>query len=307
MSRLSCFQSRVRGFAFPVWAMAAAWAFGLVALAGADQSLRLGLEDLTRRADVIVVGRVQSKDAVFADRLIQTRYVVAADQYLKGALGQTIQLTQVGGTVDTPLPLTQRVEGAVELFHGEKALLFLDLKNSSEPMRQFRQSLRERAKAVEQTSGSGAGLALPQPVADSPLLETPLILGGWQGRFTIFKDQDGVEQAVQMKSELGGLATNAQTLELLRATANRPGVAQAAAAQLAARKEAKESASAPAEQALPEFTPPEALRGVARTLDELKAEIRTYVERQKADGLKRAPAPAKPVQAFPRDLEGPSQ
>jgi hypothetical protein len=183
------------------------------------------------------------------------------------------------------------------------------MKNGSPGAQSFRQTVGQRAQAMAQGEAAQAEVVPPRPLpSNSPLLSTPLIVGGWQGRFTVFKDAEGRDNAVQLKSELNGLATDEQTLRLLRSVASRSDAGKAAVQRLQAANETKQSVAAQGPEGLEEFVPPPALRCAVRPLDELKAEIRDYVERQKADGLKRAPKTEKALMAPPSlDDEAPSK
>ncbi|MCX7012507.1 MAG: hypothetical protein NTW86_08095 [Candidatus Sumerlaeota bacterium] len=260
---------------------------------GATQIETLDLENLSRLADAIVIGRVKSKEAVFEDGVIQTRYKFEANQYLKGNLGDILDLTQVGGEITGPIPMRQRLGGAVELFPGEKALLFLEMKNTSPAVQRLRQAARERI-AAEQQQALAAGQpsqVRPLPREDSPLLTTPLIVGAWQGRYTIYTDEKGAEVATQLKADLGGLDATESTLKALGRIAQ----ARAAESQPAASQPAGELTA----EGETQFIPPGVLRVNPQGLDDLKTQIRAYVDQQKKDGLRRAPKPDEPRKAFP--------
>jgi hypothetical protein len=254
-------------------AMALLWALGSQRSAEALSMERLEVTELSSAADVIVIGRVKDKSTKFEDRLVQTTYTITANQYLRGSLGSTFTITQVGGSISTPLPLTQRVDGLAEMFPEERVLLFLENINQSSQMQALRQQLEEEAKKAAAAKPANSPAIPTRPLSyDSPLMTTPVIVGGWQGRFSIYQDEDGTDRAVQVPYLSEGLPMTENRLKMLRVVAAR---------------RAKTSSSAAAEQptdpkAVEQFMAPAALRPDARALSDLKETIRRQLNAEKS-------------------------
>ena len=82
---------------------------------------RLGLEDLTKKAQAIVVGRVTGVRTYWTTdrKYILTDYTLEVGESIKGATGRTIAVTTIGGKIGdielyvSGMPLFQKGENAV--------------------------------------------------------------------------------------------------------------------------------------------------------------------------------------------------
>ena len=86
---------------------------------------RLGLEDLARRAQTIVVGRVTNSRTYWSSnrKLIFTSYTFQVDESIKGQAGRTLEITTIGGKVgDVEL----HVAGMPAFQNGESAVVFVE-------------------------------------------------------------------------------------------------------------------------------------------------------------------------------------
>src|SRR5215471_17094863 len=86
---------------------------------------RLGLEDLVKKANRIVVGKVSNGRTYWsADRkLILTNYTIQIDENIKGQASKTIEVTTVGGKIgDVEL----YVSGMPAFENGENAVVFVE-------------------------------------------------------------------------------------------------------------------------------------------------------------------------------------
>src|SRR5256885_4324279 len=109
----------------------AALALVLAQAASATTVQKLTLQELTKKANSIVVGRVQ--DAVSswdaAKKEIYTFYTVSVSQPVKGSkAGETITIRQLGGTVGN---IASIVPGMPSFKKGEEVVLFLTQKDAA--------------------------------------------------------------------------------------------------------------------------------------------------------------------------------
>jgi hypothetical protein len=83
------------------------------------------LDQLARRADVVVIGEVVSAVGAWnaAGTTISTHVELAVAETLKGTTGQTLRFTQLGGQVGD---LVSTVAGAATFMSGERVLIFLE-------------------------------------------------------------------------------------------------------------------------------------------------------------------------------------
>jgi hypothetical protein len=89
---------------------------------------KLTLNELTAYADTIVAGKCEKVESVWLEKRIYTIATIRVTHSAKGqaATGRTIQIYELGGTVDKPLPVKMHVPGAATLAQGEEMLLFLE-------------------------------------------------------------------------------------------------------------------------------------------------------------------------------------
>ena len=86
---------------------------------------RLGLEDLVKKAQTIVVGKVTGSRTFWtADRkLILTNYTIQVDENIKGQTSRDVEVTAIGGKIGD---LELHVSGMVSFVKGENAVVFLE-------------------------------------------------------------------------------------------------------------------------------------------------------------------------------------
>jgi hypothetical protein len=86
---------------------------------------RLGLEDLAKKANTIVVGRVTNSRTYWSTngKLILTNYTFQVDESIKGQAVRNVEITTIGGRIgDVEL----RVSGMPSFQAGENAVVFLE-------------------------------------------------------------------------------------------------------------------------------------------------------------------------------------
>jgi hypothetical protein len=134
----------------------ALWGWALTVVVAASEA-PLSVEELTRRAELIVIGEVISvaSELFASEGQIVTRIDVRVDEVLKGSPGaSSLQLQQSGGRVGAVI---REVAGMPAFAQGERVLLFLGRR------------------------GDG-GLA---------------VIGLFQGKFTLQRDESGREIAAR--------------------------------------------------------------------------------------------------------------
>jgi len=86
---------------------------------------RLGLEELVKKANTIVVGRVTNSRTYWNSnrKLIFTNYTIQVDESIKGQPGGSIEVTTIGGKIgDVEL----HVSGMPTFQNGENAVVFIE-------------------------------------------------------------------------------------------------------------------------------------------------------------------------------------
>jgi hypothetical protein len=84
---------------------------------------RLSLEQMTKKARAIVVGKVTRSHSYWDGRIILTTHTVNVQETIKGQAARTLEVTTVGGTVgDTTL----HVAGMPAFHAGEDAVVFVE-------------------------------------------------------------------------------------------------------------------------------------------------------------------------------------
>ena len=86
---------------------------------------RLGLEDLVKKAQTIVVGKVTDLRTYWtADRkLILTNYTIQVDENIKGQASRNVEVTTIGGKIGD---IELYVSGMVSFVRGEDAVVFIE-------------------------------------------------------------------------------------------------------------------------------------------------------------------------------------
>ncbi len=83
------------------------------------------LARLVRASDAVCVAEVEERQCEFVNRRIETTYRLRVDEYLRGSMGDDLEITVFGGQVEEPLPIAQVFDGMVSLSVGQDVLLFL--------------------------------------------------------------------------------------------------------------------------------------------------------------------------------------
>jgi hypothetical protein len=115
----------VRGGGLRTTVLVIAFALWAGVVAGADADVPLTVEDLARRAELVVLGEVTSVASEFhaTRRQIVTRVDIRVGETLKGQAGPNpLQLRQPGGRVGE---MSSEIAGAPRFVAGERVLLFL--------------------------------------------------------------------------------------------------------------------------------------------------------------------------------------
>jgi hypothetical protein len=85
----------------------------------------LGLEEIIGASDTILQGRVESVRSYWHGRQIETEVGIAVSRGLKGPRATRVTFLQVGGRVDSPVPMEMTVPGAPIFRVGDQAYFFL--------------------------------------------------------------------------------------------------------------------------------------------------------------------------------------
>ena len=87
--------------------------------------IKLSLKDMTEKADAILIGRSVDIRSQWVGKKIFTYVTLSVDNYLKGDMGPTVVVTQLGGRVETPYPLEMHIPGSPVFGLGEKVIVFI--------------------------------------------------------------------------------------------------------------------------------------------------------------------------------------
>ncbi|MCD6385760.1 hypothetical protein J7M23_08285 [Candidatus Sumerlaeota bacterium] len=158
----------------------------------------LSIEALTKNADVILVGQCVNKQSEFVAGHFETRVTIKVTEYLKGNLGKEVTLTTLGGEVTSPIPIGQYVTGVPQFTVGEEVLVFLSTKEQ--------EIMKKRLEALKKGS-------IPEgwkkSLSRSTLATSPIVVGQWQGKFTILTDPNtGEKRVTRFRLESLGYAHN---------------------------------------------------------------------------------------------------
>jgi len=134
---------------------------------------KLSIEEIAKRADVICIGTVAKKESRWVSGHIETTMTINVSEYLKGNIGGVVEITQMGGVLEEPIPIAQHVTGVPEFYTNEEVLLFL-----STQKREF-------------------AFTPPKPRnPKSRLLDSPQVVGLAQGKYSIITDPRTGEKRV---------------------------------------------------------------------------------------------------------------
>lgn len=150
----------------------AAFMLALTMLSSATVSattvIRLPFDKLVLSADMIVRGECTEKTTQWVNGHIETTYKLKVDDVLKGSHNEEmLEITMLGGRVDSPVKMAQYIPQMPTMYKGEKAVLFLSTKRVKMPP--------DPTGKVEKSG--------------TRLLSSPRVLGLWQGKFTIITDE----------------------------------------------------------------------------------------------------------------------
>lgn len=159
---------RLRSFGLVRGACAvAAIALAVAAPAAASLVVAMDVDELTRRADRVVVGEVLAVESAWDERheqIVSTIEVAVADAW-KGAApaGGRLRIVQPGGTVGE---VEMRVHGLPQFTAGERAVLFLradkaDAKTPASALRHALVGLGQGRRPLRADPGTGRWLADP--------------------------------------------------------------------------------------------------------------------------------------------------
>ncbi|MFH0794033.1 MAG: hypothetical protein V2A74_08375, partial [bacterium] len=147
---------------------------GLTALLGLSIGVGQGaaqdevpLESLVRHSDTIAWGQVKKNETRWVGGHLETTTHIQVERYLKGNRGDDLAVTQVGGSISKPIPITQRATNQTEFYEGEEVIVYL----STQP---------ERSEELKKKADPNTGL-----------LSTPVVVGGKQGKVNVITDPDG--------------------------------------------------------------------------------------------------------------------
>ncbi len=159
---------------------------GLTIMSEAIVYRPLTVKDMSKKADAILVGKCEGKECEFVAGHFETRVKIKVEEYLKGDLGSEVTLTIPGGQVEEPIPLGQYVSGTPQFVKGEEVLLFLSTKET--------QLMKKRLE--EYKSNANMPEAWKQSIDRSTLGSSPVVVGSWQGKYTVLTDAQTGEQRV---------------------------------------------------------------------------------------------------------------
>lgn len=165
-----------------VLASALLWGLSLAPAASATVLFDWDVEELTRRADLVVVATVLSKQSFAADGTLMTTTRLRVERVLLGAAGAELAVLQLGGRLG---PRVVDVPGDAELTPGQTYLLF-----TAQPPGQPYRSLVGMALGALRLDGN----SLTQTV-DVPVLNERGVLAPPPG--TRVHDLEELERAVR--------------------------------------------------------------------------------------------------------------
>ncbi len=134
---------------------------------------KLSIEEMVKKADVICIGTVAKKESRWVSGHIETTMTINVSEYLKGNIGSVVEITQMGGVLEEPIPIAQHVTGMPEFYTNEEVLLFL-----STQKRKF------------------ASTPPKPPNPKSRLLDSPQVVGLNQGKYSVITDPSTGEKRV---------------------------------------------------------------------------------------------------------------
>ena len=123
---------RLRRIAAAVLFLLAPAALLLSPSANATTVKRLGLEKMVAASDLIVDGRVSAVRSYWRGKQIVTEVTIGVTGALTGRKTDTLKFVQVGGRVETPVPLEMTVPGAPTHRVGDQGYYFLEPGRSGE-------------------------------------------------------------------------------------------------------------------------------------------------------------------------------
>lgn len=148
--------------------MAAVGTLFAAATASATTMLALSVDELTQRADMVVVGRVIATEPRESEdgKRISTLVTLQVEESWKGRPAQEVRILALGGTLDG---ISQVVMGAARFAEGEEVVVFLRSLRGPEPltevvgMAQGKLAVERNAEGIQVAVPSLQGLELVQP------------------------------------------------------------------------------------------------------------------------------------------------
>lgn len=127
---------------------------------------RLALDDLVKKANRIVVGKVSSSRTYWGGngKIILTTYTVEVEESIKGQASPSVELTTIGGKVGD---IELRVSGMPAFEKGESAVVFIENSGSFSTVVGLGQGKFNVTNG--EVSNSVSGLAFPDGRAGSTL------------------------------------------------------------------------------------------------------------------------------------------
>lgn len=150
--------------------MAFVLALGALAGTASAQVVPMTLEEMYAISDTVAAVRVEETRTEPYEGLIITKARVRSVEVLKGRLGAETELALLGGDYKQ---LSMRVPSLPMLDKGEEVLLFL-----SNPSEKLPRAARQKLDA------------------SSPLIASPQIVGGWQGKLSIVRSEAEKEMQI---------------------------------------------------------------------------------------------------------------
>lgn len=147
-------------------------------------SNRLTLDELVKRADIIVVANCDERETSWTNQNLVTHYTLRPSEFMKGYYdlnkdGQ-FEIEELGGVLKNP-PIRQQVAGEANIKKGEEVLLFLK---------------QNQKKFPDKTAEDDPRLLASQKI------DGLRIVGMAQGRFTVVEHPESGEKIVTKPSAL---------------------------------------------------------------------------------------------------------
>jgi hypothetical protein len=149
-------------------------AFNAASVPGQSISKRLTLDDLTKEADSVFIAKCTKQETVYRDGNIVSRYQMKPSEFWKSgplrlSSAGEVTVEQLGGSLDSPVPLTQYNPLGVVLTEGQEVLMFTRMPDPQK----------------EQQLAAQSGVDKPTISAD-----LPRIVGGQMGVYSVIRNPE---------------------------------------------------------------------------------------------------------------------